>query len=285
MFFRKRRKKDIERMRLLVEREIAKRQCQVDARDLKRLTQEERVVDKEIVVSLTTYSKRIHDVYLVLESISQQTVLPNRVVLWLAEGEFGNLPISITERIDFGLEIRFCEDIRSYKKIVPALLEFPDSIIITLDDDILYPRDTIEILVNKHKECPSAIVGHRAHEITFSKGKMRPYKEWKRETKENNGNIFLTGGAGTLYPPNSLYGDVTKKEIFTKICPYADDVWMYFMAKMNKTEIINVQGRDFKDFVELPNASSEAGLNKINVNKGYNDKQIDNVIKYYNIEI
>lgn len=57
------------------------------------------------------------------------------------------------------------------------------------------------------------------------------------------------------------------------------------MAKMNKTEIINVQGRDFKDFVELPNASSEAGLNKINVNKGYNDKQIDNVIKYYNIEI
>ncbi|MGM0915090.1 MAG: glycosyl transferase [Pseudomonadota bacterium] len=285
MFFRKRKKKDIERIRILVEREVAKRQYQVDAREAKRLTQERRIVDKEIVVSLTTYSKRIHDVYLVIESISQQTVLPNRVVLWLAEGEFDTLPISITERTDFGLEIRFCEDIKSYKKIVPALLDFPDSIIITLDDDILYPKDTIEILVNKHKENPGAIIGHRAHEITYRKGKVRPYKEWKKETKENNGNIFLTGGAGALYPPNSLYKDVTKKEIFTEICPYADDVWMFFMAKLNKTEIINVQGRDFKDFVELSNASSEGGLNKLNVDRRYNDKQIANMIKYYGANI
>lgn len=284
MFFRKRKKKDIERIRILVEREVAKRQYQVDSREAKRLTQAERILDKEIVVSLTTYSKRIHDIYLVLESISQQTVLPNRVVLWLAEGEFDVLPISITSRVDFGLEVRFCEDTKSYKKIVPTILNYPDSIIITLDDDVIYPNDTIEILLNKHKKFPDAVIGNRTHEMTFHKGKVRPYKEWRKETKENSSNIFLTGCGGILYPPGSLHEDVTKKEIFTEICPYADDVWLFFMARMNKTEIINSQGRDFRDFIEL-SSSFSGGLNKLNVDKGYNDKQITNVVNYYNIQL
>ena len=283
MFYRKR-KKDIDRIRILVEREVAKRQYQADARELKNLTQEKRVVDKELVVSLTTYSKRIHDVYLVLETISQQTVLPNRVVLWLAEDEFDTLPLSITTRTNYGLEIRFCEDTKSYKKIIPSILSFPDSIIITLDDDVLYPMDTIEILVNKHREHPNAVIGNRAHEITYEKGKLQPYKKWRKETGSNGSNIFLTGCGGVLYPPGSLYGEVVKKEIFTDICPYADDVWLFFMAKLNNTRIINSQGRYFRDFVELASNCS-GGLNKINVDQGYNDKQIAKVMSHYKINL
>lgn len=282
MFFKEIKKKDIERIRVLVEREAAKRQYQVDARELKTLTQEKRIGDKEIVVSLTTYSKRIHDVYLVLESISQQTVLPNRVVLWLAEGEFDTLPLSITSRTDFGLELRFCSDIRSYKKIIPTIENYPNSVIITVDDDVLYPRDTIETLLKKHEKYPGAIIGNRAHEITYKGGKVRPYKKWIKETRSNNENIFLTGCGGVLYPPSSLHEDVLKKEIFTELCPYADDVWLFFMARLNNTEIINSQGRDFRDFIELSNNFS-GGLNKINVDKGYNDIQINKLKSYYEI--
>ncbi|MDT0500971.1 MULTISPECIES: hypothetical protein [unclassified Halomonas] len=286
MFFKKVQKRNIYKIGALVEREVAKKQCQVDARKPKKLTQEKRIVNGEIVVSLTTYSKRIHDVYLVLETISQQTVLPNRVILWLAEDEFdfNDLPISITSRVSFGLEVRFCSDIRSYKKIIPTIESFPNSVIITLDDDVLYPRDTIEILLRSHKKNPNAIIGNRAHEITYKKGKIRPYRKWAKETNDNNGNIFLTGSGAILYPPGSLYKDVAKKEIFTDICPYADDVWLFFMAKLNGTEIINVQGRDFKDFIEISN-SYVVGLNKLNVDRGYNDKQIANVMSFYNIEL
>lgn len=286
MFFKKTRKKEINKIRVIVEKEVNKKQYQVDARSLKKLTQEKFVANKELVLSLTTYSKRIHDVYLVLESISQQTVLPNRVVLWLAEDEFSldDLPVSITSRMEFGLEVRFCEDIKSYKKIIPTIESYPDSIIITLDDDVLYPRDTVEIMLKENKKNPDAIIGNRAHEITFKKGKVRPYKEWVKETKETKGNIFLTGCGAILYPPGSLHKDVLKKEIFTSICPYADDVWLFFMAKLNETEIINAQGREFKDFVELSSNGSE-GLNKINVDKCYNDKQIADVVSYYNIDL
>ncbi|SBR52488.1 hypothetical protein [Halomonas sp. HL-93] len=286
MFFKKTQKKNINKIDTLVKKAVVKNQCQVDAKKLKRLTKEDSVIDQELVVSLTTYSKRIHDVYLVLETICQQTVLPNRVILWLAEDEFdnNNLPISIKERMEFGLEVRFCDDIKSYKKIIPTIENFPNSVIITLDDDVLYPADTIELLVNEHKKNPTSIIGNRAHEITYKKGKVMAYKKWIKETKNNSDNIFLTGCGAILYPPNSLHKDVVKKEIFTEICPYADDVWLFFMAKLNKTKIINAEGRDFREFVELSDGYSE-GLNKLNVDRGYNDKQIANVMDYYKINL
>lgn len=283
--FKKMQKKNIHKIGTLVEKVVAKNQYQVDSRNLKKLTQEDHFIDNEVVVSLTTYSKRIHDVYLVLESISQQTILPNRVILWLSDKEFNinDLPISIKERMDYGLEVRFCTDIKSYKKIIPTIESHPSSVIITLDDDVLYPRDTIEILLNKHKKNTEAIIGNRAHEITYKNNKIMPYKKWVKETRENNQSIFLTGCGAILYPPNSLYKDVVKKEIFTDICPYADDVWLFFMAKLNNTNIINSQGRDFREFIELSDSYS-FGLNKLNVDRGYNDKQIANVMNYYEID-
>lgn len=40
-----------------------------------------RYASHDIIVSLTTYGKRIWDVYLAIESIMQQTFKPNRIVL------------------------------------------------------------------------------------------------------------------------------------------------------------------------------------------------------------
>ena len=77
----------------------------------------------EIIISLTTYSLRIHNVYIALESLLNQTIKPNRIILWLAEEEFNeaNLPISVLRLKERGVEIRFCEDYKSYKKLIPTL--------------------------------------------------------------------------------------------------------------------------------------------------------------------
>lgn len=45
----------------------------------------ERYCQKEVIVSLTTYGKRLYDVYLAIESIMQQSMKPNRIVLWLGD--------------------------------------------------------------------------------------------------------------------------------------------------------------------------------------------------------
>src|SRR5690554_7292875 len=84
-----------------------------DCMDIKRKA----YLDKEVILSLTTYNKRIFDVALTIESLFQQTIKANRIILWLAEDEFmgRDLPVKLTKLIDRGLEIRYCEDLKSYR--------------------------------------------------------------------------------------------------------------------------------------------------------------------------
>ena len=97
--------------------------------------------DSDVVISLTTYSKRINQVHIVVESLFRQTQQANRIILWLAKEEFSDdtIPLILKKQIDRGLEIKYCEDIKSYKKLLPVLSLTPDSTIITVDESIKNP--------------------------------------------------------------------------------------------------------------------------------------------------
>ena len=78
--------------------------------------------DADIIVSLTTYGRRIHSVYATIESLMEQTMKANRIILWLDTSFQGKpLPQSIEMLKQRGLEVAFCKDVRSYTKLVPAL--------------------------------------------------------------------------------------------------------------------------------------------------------------------
>ncbi|BAB51279.1 acyltransferase family protein [Mesorhizobium japonicum] len=85
----------------------------------------------ELIVSLTSYPKRFPTLHLTLRCLLSQTIAPNRVILWLTAEDAAQLPASVTDLKCHGLEIRFCKDIRSYKKIIPTLLAFPSAYIVT----------------------------------------------------------------------------------------------------------------------------------------------------------
>ena len=129
-------------------------------------TTDSKIAETEIIVSLTTHSYRINDVYLAIESIMQGTMLPNRIILWLSE-EYKKdpLPVTLQNQMERGLEVRYCKDVRSYTKLVPALKEFPNSAIVTIDDDILYPIDALEHLVNAYKNANDCICANWVHFI------------------------------------------------------------------------------------------------------------------------
>lgn len=48
------------------------------------------------------------------------------------------------------MEIAYCPDYRSYKKIIPTLRKYPEDVIITIDDDVLYGHETLEYLINAY---------------------------------------------------------------------------------------------------------------------------------------
>ncbi|CAH6905136.1 putative glycosyltransferase [Vibrio chagasii] len=254
-----------------------------------KITSEQNVCDSDVVVSVTTYSKRIHDIHLVIESIGRQTVLPNRVVLWLDENEFESieaLPIRIKNLISRGLEVKFCENLRSYKKLVPSLKFFPNSNIVTVDDDIIYPDDMIEILISEHLKYPGTIIGHRAHLITLDDhNNPKKYNDWIKNVSEGvrGDKVFITTGGGTFFPKQILNDEVLNQEVFMKYCPTADDIWVRIMTKLSGVQCKRVDDtRSFKDRFYILEESQDIGLFNT-VNNRSNDEQFRALLKYYNI--
>jgi len=245
--------------------------------------------DTELIVSFTSYSNRIHDVHLVVESIAQQTLKPNRLILWLDENEFTleTIPLILRGQIKRGLEVRFCPNYKSYKKIIPTLETFPDANIITIDDDMLYPYDMVEILIREHKLDSKCILGFRAHKIKLEpNGALRPYVEWEYETSDSNrcNLVFFTGVGGIFYPKGCFDDEVLNSNVFMSICPSADDVWLKAMALLSQRKCKKVNDdRDFWGRFMLIKKNQDIGLFNLNVIDTFNDEQIKSVFEKYDL--
>ncbi|GLL54498.1 glycosyl transferase [Bacteroides finegoldii] len=249
---------------------------------------DKKYMDHDIIVSLTTFGKRLYDVALTIESIMEQTMKANRIVLWLQDDlKNTTLPGSLELLKKRGLEIAFYKDIRSYTKLVPSLHKYPNDAIITVDDDLLYEYDVLEHLIVAYQHNPQYIYCHRAHQIKVDlSGKLMPYSDWGWEQYfELPSNLcFPTGSGGVLYPPHSLDVEVFSEKIFMDICPFADDVWFKAMAIKKGTLAVSVYSHNKNGCDYLINESvQDIGLCKINVDQNRNDLQITAVFNKYNL--
>lgn len=241
--------------------------------------------DIPLVVSLTTYSKRINKVYLVIESIMRQSLKPDHIVLWLSNSPRERVPVMLERLKKRGLQIKFCNDIRSFKKIIYTLGEFPDSPIVTADDDCIYPRDWLKELYDSYMVDPGSVSCHRAHMIRLdSDGQLLGYDEWENSycsSTEPFFRLFPTGVGGILYPPGAFTSEVFNSKIYLSLCPLADDVWLKAMALLNGVPCRKATARNNK--LILVTGSQTESLYQQNVSKKKNDEQFLAVIRHYEL--
>jgi hypothetical protein len=238
-----------------------------------------------IIVSLTTHSKRIHDVYLVIESLLNQTLKPNKIILWLAEDEFNEhtIPLILKRQQARGLEICFCKDLKSYKKLIPTLEKYPDSIVITVDDDVIYPFAMIENLYKDYLQDAQCIYYGRGHKMTWNgKGCLQPYRNWifEYDGEEKSLINFPTGHGGVLYPPRCFHENILREDLFMKLAPTADDVWFKAMTALKgfpcKKSFCNGSCTDIEK-------NQDIALFHNNLNNNLNDVCIKQVFDYYDL--
>jgi hypothetical protein len=138
-----------------------------------------------LIVSLTTIPERLEKMSITTESLLRQSSKPDRLILWLDDDlKNRKLPLPLRRQMERGLEIRFIEDIGPYKKAIYSLKEFPDSLIVVCDDDVIYPRDWLKELAEAHEREPRCVVCHRARLMgVTSPGGLRPYAEWEMAVK------------------------------------------------------------------------------------------------------
>lgn len=245
--------------------------------------------EKPVIVSLTSYEDRFADLSKTIYSLLNQTLRPDRIILWLDErgDDLTTLPYEITRFIKNGLEIRFVKDIGPYTKVVYAFKEFYESIIVTADDDIYYPKNWLKYLYLSYVSNQDDIHCHRAHRVGLKYGKILPYENWGKQVEEESARYdnFLTGAGGVLYPPKCFSNEVLREDVFLEYAPSADDIWLWVMALVHGKKIRVVKNH-YKTLISTNLFRQIFGKTLYSVNKdGQNDIQLNNLMKFYSNNI
>ena len=242
----------------------------------------------DIIVSFTSFPARIDNVWQVVECMLRQTYMPKKIILWLSNEQFSSksdLPKSLLDLENEIFEVRFVDgDIRSHKKYYYVSKEYPNSLILLIDDDLYYPTDMIEEILIEHNKYPQSVICRYGHIRKYNeKGNLLPYKYWE-ETNEAiiDKHLFFGSGGGTLIKPNSLYKDLTNEELFLKLTPIADDIWLNAMVELADIPIKKIK---FGLLLPIKGRDDNRTLCSENVSSGQNDIQINNIREYYKKEI
>lgn len=250
-------------------------------------------LDRTVVISLTSVPWRFEKLHVVLMSLLWQTERADRVVLWLSEYnlkgervlEADKLPKNLKRMQRKGIEIEFVDDIRSYRKLIPTLERFPDAIIVTADDDTLYPSNWLERLLEGHKSHPEDVVCYRGTRMLIEKDSIAPYAQWPEYTSCDKPSylLFAQGGEGALYPPGALHPEVHNREVFMEISPTADDVWFKAMVLYNDVRHVKLSEKH-QDFQRV-HGTQVGGqtLHHVNNVLGQNDQQVAAVFSRYDL--
>jgi len=249
----------------------------------------ERLPKTDAIICFTSFPARIGNVWLVIETLLRQSVLPRKIVLYLSKLQFmdeESIPSILNQYVDLGvLSIKLVDDdIRSHKKYWYAVSEYQDYPLITVDDDIIYQSSFIEGLEKAAGSHKNAIP---CYYWTFMErddnNDVLPYSKWanKRSQYEESGvssNVFFGSGGGAYFPVGSLNGANQPFNVLRSVCPLADDIWLNAIVRKNS---FFPYGLPYTYSVPEWYCNGNQKLSSINNGACKNDEQLLAVVEFF----
>jgi hypothetical protein len=234
-----------------------------------------------VVVSLSTIPSRVPYLHKIIDQLQNQTYHIDKIYL--------NLPyFSNREKCYYpdlklkNVQVIRCEDYGPITKLYPVLEyeNHPDTIIITVDDDVAYLPDRIETLVKWCQRYPDAAFGGVGYIIGNWYNYMGKIKYSEEATKVS----FLQGYSGCAYR-RKFFGngeDLIDYSGAPKESYYHDDVWISgYLARKNIDRMVHPDPFiDLNNKERLPNGLSDDIYSNITkffpVVKYFQDKNVFN---------
>ncbi len=243
-----------------------------------------------LIVSLTSYGVRLQKcTWLAIYSMFMQSQKPELVILYLCES-FQNkkLPYMLRKLEKMGLKVEYTKDTRSYKKLIPALKQYPNKVIITIDDDIYYSKHLIKNLYISHIQNKESVCANVVRGVPLSADKLPlPYQCWDKNPN-SDAILFAVGYGGILYPPNSMILEYLQEKNYMQICPTADDIWFFAARTKNNTTLIHAKNLKITYYPVnylYERFHKQGGLTEQNVFEGKNDTQLLSALEYFKINL
>ena len=242
----------------------------------------------KVYVSLTSIYDNQSALLSTLKSISSQTTKPDKCFLYLSENAylldkgFKNRELNtdlhgFLSRNDL-FEIKWCDNIGPYRKLLPLLKEKwdEDCVIITIDDDTVYDPTLIENYVHDYDQyqCCISYRGFTMYfrtslkEIVYTKHDVLNHKYLYN---------FHTGKGGVAYHPRFFRKTgqlIFDRGLYTHCCETGDDVWFNFLRISNNVECYV---KDQK-YVISDHSTSLSLYNNFNMKNDLNTKNIQKTI-------
>jgi hypothetical protein len=249
-----------------------------------------------LILSLTSIPARVSTINLVINSILANTHLPELIVLNLYIEDFPNKENELPDELKYFLEeeifeINWCnQDIKSYNKLLPTIQKYGfANDIITIDDDVIYPKNFISSFIkNKSK---NTILCYRARQLRIYNGKFFPYNDselifFNPKLKPDYSYLFTAVG-GAFYPAKSLNHNVLNYQLISDNFSHQDDIWFWINAIStgNKVKVIGLDNKlmtekDYNaNFITIKSTQS-VSLWSYN-SCGANDKALSNALILY----
>lgn len=192
-----------------------------------------------IVVSLSTSPKRISKIEPVINNMLEQTLVPDKIVLNLPiifkrnNSKF-TLPLPLFITTNSKIVVNFVDDIGPITKVLPTakLYDNPETIIISIDDDIKYPKNRIQELVETAMKYPNAVVTSSDSNIGLRESFGVKYIE------------LVEGWRGVLYRQKHLLNfPIREITDFPRQCYLGDDLILSNYLKKNNIPIISISSK------------------------------------------
>lgn len=198
------------------------------------------------IVSLTTHGVRTKNVLRTIQPIISNPAV--QIVLNIYNDDYQNLTKDVIDlalarkltlivsRIDLGPHLKYFFTLTRYQEL-PTII---------IDDDIIYPDDFIDELLENHSRYPNCILSRRPEKITFKPdGTLLHYHLWQRPYFNDSpcADSLATGVGGILFPPKCF--DLTDCNIdeLLKKCKYDDDVYLKVLSLRSNKLIKSIHSK------------------------------------------
>ena len=196
-----------------------------------------------VVVSMTTIPKRKKRLMDNLPALLNQTYRYDKLIINIDDNLsdedyewYENL-----KGLDHRIEINKSEaKWRSCNKLLPTLKLYPHDIIITLDDDVFYPMDTIMELIVEHIKHPDCVIAHEINPIVVNENYITYVNGYDVKLKQVEWGKYLSNCA--LFPPYTFDGtDLYDYDKMMK-CTHGthDELWFWIQSTINKVQCVGL---------------------------------------------
>lgn len=200
------------------------------------------------------------------------------------------------------LKVVYTDNIGPFRKLLPLAKiardesSHDDPILITADDDTLYPRNWLCRLVEAQQRY-NCVVAFRGRQILAQKGIVSPYKDWIKSGKRLRKPSLLTlptGKDGVCYRMSHLHAGVYNQEAALANAGHADDLWFKIHTLLTGTPSVLLHSELYMQFPELTKNGKIVNSNTkaddieslfLNINKfGGNDKTLQQLDRWLQSE-